>query len=436
MISVFSWLNRFFYLQPKESVSVNSLALKKNIDLSTYVRSFFESVRSSEIISLNGVFNRSDFLQEFKRESSSLEPVIISQSEFVPSSMTAHLMRSKKDSALGVKYRNGDAITDMEAALHTFVTPICPIAMVGDYVYRNGHSIVLLGKSMFSFFFGKNYARKVILSAAIQPDFERSGKDEVVMKLVEVKKDAVKGEELLLEVSKNENLQKYEDSLQKYMVYHLMKNHELPALHKIEKNIMSFHEATQFLEESIVSEEAISLEKKFVRINHHVISLEALFNIYVHQLRNEFSVFEKVLPQGYVYTIDPPSIFARDIGGEKNVTLLNRVQILAFKQLKKNSSFKNLKTIGFNDYLDKGAIVFFKSIFPEKKVVSKQSLFNKSGLYSEKDSCALIVHNNSDAFGQNIETEGPTSMDGVIGTYSNAACQLQRTRKDLLDSIV
>ncbi len=34
---------------------------------------------------------------------------------------------------------------------------------------------------------------------------------------------------------------------------------------------------------------------------------------YVHQLRNELSALEGLLPQGYIYTIDP-SIFVAAIG--------------------------------------------------------------------------------------------------------------------------
>lgn len=49
---------------------------------------------------------------------------------------------------------------------------------------------------------------------------------------------------------------------------------------------------------------------------------------------------------------------------------------------------------------------------------------------------ALVLHNNSDAFGQNIETEGETSMDGVIGYNSDAAVQLERGRSDLVNIIV
>ncbi len=45
------------------------------------------------------------------------------------------------------------------------------------------------------------------------------------------------------------------------------------------------------------------LQNKFVNLKGHVISLEALLNIYLHQIRNEFTILEALLPQGYVYKL-------------------------------------------------------------------------------------------------------------------------------------
>jgi len=117
------------------------------------------------------------------------------------------------------------------------------------------------------------------------------------------------------------------------------------------------------------------------------------------------------------------------------VTLLNRLQILAFKQMQKKSPLNHLKKIGFNDFSDKGAIPLLKKVFPNIPIEPKSVLF-ESDHYSVKENYALVLHNNSDAFGQNIESEGPSSMDGVIGYYSDAACQLRRDRKDLLAQLI
>ena len=56
---------------------------------------------------------------------------------------------------------------------------------------------------------------------------------------------------------------------------------------------------------------------------------------------------------------------------------------------------------------------------------------------SESAEYLLVIHNNSDAFGQNIETESAGgSLDGAIGVYSNAAACLARGKRDLLTNSV
>ncbi|VHO05040.1 hypothetical protein [Candidatus Rhabdochlamydia sp. T3358] len=415
-------------------ITAASLELKNFIP-PLEISSAFYTVHSNELIALKGISHRADFIEKLNQGKWELQPVIISQSAFVSKAMTEHLMTNKKDSALGVKYKKGDKITNMEGALHTFVTPICPVTMLGDYIYKKRHGILLLN----------NMGRRVVLSAAIQPDFELAGNDEVIMKIVEIKQQPVIGQELpsdfqpLWNQSKwnqevfEKKLKQYEESLQKHLIYFLTKKHRLPALHEVQ-NIITYQETIELLEQLILKEDVDILEAlgdKFSVLNDHVISLEALFTIYTHQLCNEFSVLEHMLPQGYVYTINPPAIFTTQIGGVKNVNLLNRLQILSFKQLKKTSSFENLKVIGFNNYSDKEAINLFRHVFFDKIVVETQALFEQ-GHYSMKDPYALVLHNNSDAFGQNIETEGPSSLDGVIGSYSDAACHLQRNRENLV----
>jgi hypothetical protein len=91
------------------------------------------------------------------------------------------LMRRKKNSALGVKWLNGDDITNMEGAMHSFVTPIisgCEIN--GDYRYSpifGGHGIDRFGDTLQrSRTDGSKrkyqLTRFVVLSASIQMDFE------------------------------------------------------------------------------------------------------------------------------------------------------------------------------------------------------------------------------------------------------------------------
>ena len=213
------------------------------------------------------------------------------------------------------------------------------------------------------------------------------------------------------------------------MIYHLTTSHQLPAIDQIDQeNIYENIVAVKYLEHLIswVNAEKINdnIEGKFLTVNGKLLSLEMLFQSYLNQLSNELILLEQGATQGYVYTIDPPSIFANFIG---DATVLNRLQILAFKMLNCAFKLENIKAIGFNDYLDKEAILYFRKALPEIKITNKNSALTMTKNH------ALVLHNNSDAFGQNIEFEGPTSMDGIIGNYSDAAVALNRTRKDLLD---
>lgn len=400
----------------------------------------FAKVNSAQLVAIDvNLQDREAFLKSTTRETS---PPIVSKSEFVSDAMASHLMRNKKDSACGVKYQSGDVITNMEGAMHTFLTPVTTTTMVGDYVYRGYHDIS---------HFDQGLGREVILSGAVQPDFELSGRDEVVMKLVEVKDQEVVGQKLAKEFTPlwqqvghdkgefKKRLPEYEKELQSHMVYNLTRDHKLPKRSDLQDNqIHTPENAVKLIEEQIKtpSDDLVgALKLSFVTLNGHVLSLEALFQLYIQQMENEFSVLEKMLPQGYIYTIDPPAIFATQIGGDRNVDLLNRLQILALVHLKqKGFSFENLKMIAFNDYKDKGASQLLQALFQDKTIVSKSELFKgEDGKFSCREPFALVLHNNSDAFGQNIETEGVGgSMDAAIGNCSDAACHLRRKREDLL----
>jgi len=367
------------------------------------------------------------YRKDFASISLPLPSVLIGKSSFVSDAMVAHLMRDKKESALAVKYVVGDAITNMEGAMHTFVTPVCPIFMTGDFKWV-GH---LQGSA-----FGNNRVREVILSAAIQPDFEF---DTVVMPLIKAQKNAIVGEVLdrndIPTARAKENAvtrSAYEEKLLKHMVYHLSPTHQTQALHTIAPEQILDEKQAKGLLEQLIRNPGEGLQGKFMRVKGSVISLEILLQIYVHQLRNEFKVLNAHLPQGYVYTISPPAIFAAAIGG---AAILNRLQALAFQFLASENLFSHLKMIGFNDYADPDMVSLLHCALPQVKVISEKKLFDANGAYQGPQGCALVLHNNSDAFGQNIETEGATSLDGVIGSFSNAAEVLKRNRPDLLDFI-
>lgn len=132
------------------------------------------------------VQHRDDFQRLYAQRPDLLPPPpILAASSFVPKNLIEHLMRNKKDTAIGVKYETGDAITNLEAVMHTFLTPICPrISMTGDYTFTDHHSIILFESSL---------VRDVALSAAVQPDFET---DQVMMQLVQARDVAVVGKAL------------------------------------------------------------------------------------------------------------------------------------------------------------------------------------------------------------------------------------------------
>jgi hypothetical protein len=171
-----------------------------------------------------------------------------------------------------------------------------------------------------------------------------------------------------------------------------------------------------------------------------VVSLELLFITAAHQLRNELSALEAMCPHGYVYTSDPPSIFAQAIGAE----ILNRLQFAALKYLAASNKFFNMRAFAFNSYADPSATSLVKAALsnqPHILVVCKSDLFQgPRSTYAAlpgTEGALLVIHNNSDAFGQNIETEWESgSMDGAIGANSSAAASLQRDRPDLLSNLM
>jgi hypothetical protein len=388
-------------------------------------------------------------------------PPLISVSEFVPRVLISQLMRRKKNSALGVKFErhhhghNIDEITNMEGALHTFITPVigkCKIS--GDYRYSSGH-----GVSKFGFVVSEGgspsqqykLTRTVVMSASIQMDFETS---DVMLRVCRLDKAEVRGVDLnrepkwhmLTAQEKQDDGRRgrYDDYLRKHMVYWLTRDGKLPSRSTVHDR-MQYKDAIHFLEMLIASGADITerVVGRFVELeSDHVVSLELLFNTALHQVRNEFSALEILCPSGYVYTYDPASIFAAEIGA----TLLNRLTIAALRCLSDSSHLPNMRIFAFNDYADKSApSLLIKALSAQKhvQIARKADLFTgKDGMYDVRHhekgiGAMLVIHNNSDAFGQNVETEGAFgSLDGAIGYNSSAAASLLRERADLLDNIL
>jgi hypothetical protein len=479
---------------------------------------------------------REAFLEASRRDQDPLAhhggPPVLSASPggLVPPEMVVHLMRHKKDRALGVKYMRGDAITNMEGALHTFLTPLGAVRLSGDYRFLGSHDI-----AGFTAINGKEQARRAVMSFAVQPDFE---KDNVMLPVVRLDDSAprdgapLRSEDYLLtrEQRRDDKARaRYDEALRAHMTFHLTRAHRLPSAQQVLAHhhaasssssssssstaaapaasasgstsagpssssslpsstaVHSYAAAMKLLEQLVLSSsESSSSESNAIaqRIEHQflrwrpqaascpLLSLEVLFWTYVHQLRNEFSVLDACCggppTQGYVYTIDPPAIFAQGLGdgGADAAALLNRVQTLAFAFLLRGGGgggdgggqagaagdaaasssaassgessevtaaaaagaapvaaeapFRNLRVLAFNDYRDRPALTLLSRVFastrPSVRVVSKASLFDFSASalgtarqYTGPAGCALVLHNNSDAFGQNIETEGMSS---------------------------
>ncbi|KFY12505.1 hypothetical protein V491_06768, partial [Pseudogymnoascus sp. VKM F-3775] len=242
--------------------------------------------------------------------------------------------------------------------------------------------------------------------------------------------------------------EEYEDGLKSLLVANLVASKRLPPLKVVKEKALSEAATIEFLERHIKDEHSSPEDFQNVfsalgATNKVVMSLEFLYNTAVHQLRNELSALEVACPQGYVYTSDPPSIFVAALGGAK---IINRLQFAALKHLasaSKYSKFVNMKAFVFNDYSDDGAIGLLRGALRLQRhviVLPKARLFRgQKGHYDpgeELEDALLVVHNNSDAFGQNIETEYATgSLDGAIGASTSAAASLMRDRKDLLDWI-
>ncbi|OBT39776.1 hypothetical protein VE00_10234 [Pseudogymnoascus sp. WSF 3629] len=377
---------------------------------------------------------------------------IISASSFVPHSLITHLMRRKNDSALAIKFAPGrkGVITNMEGVLHTFVTPLVGALMHGDYRYVGGHYV-----EEFPLLEGRQQARRVVVSAAVQMDFEFNS---VMMEACRVELSEVVGRELgpdwriLGDQDKWEGrgLEKYEDELKSHLVAHLMTSKKLPPLKVVKDKALNDVAAIEFLEQHIRDgySSPVDFQSVFVAVGASskktVVSLEFLYNTAVHQLRNELSALEVACPQGYIYTSDPPSIFVQALGGAK---IVNRLQFAALKHLastSKYAKFANMKAFAFNDYSDNGAMELLREALRTQRhviVLPKAKLFRgPKGRYEpgeELEDGLLVAHNNSDAFGQNIETEFATgSLDGAIGASTSAAASLMRHRKDLLDWIL
>ncbi|KAM0790667.1 hypothetical protein ACM66B_004526 [Microbotryomycetes sp. NB124-2] len=370
-------------------------------------------------------------------------PVIIAKAPFVPTVFVEHLFRNKRDSAIAYKWIPESSISNMEGMLHMFVTAFVKIEMIGDYAFRGRHDVQLHTDDR-----GRLCARACILSTQIQPDFED---EQIAFAFCQLGQSAVVGEPLEDDVVIPNSESKQDDSirsawddrLRRHLIHSLMPDRTVPAIGGIAEPWTSRHaiRALQLdLQQNSPSLDLLS--NRAVESHGHLLSLELLANIYICIVANEFSALEACCRQnGYIYTFDPPAIFARMLSPD----LLNLLYVYALRIVTHNNRLDSMRVFSFNDYADSSIMSLIRTAFSRHshvQVLSRADLYPVSTRgYLDKDNeavksgAALVIHNNSDAFGQNIETESCTSLDGAVGVYSSAASCLMRDRPDLVQHV-
>jgi hypothetical protein len=381
----------------------------------------------------------------------------IAHSDFVPQSMVEHLMRSKKDDAIAVKFEEEnkppDSITNMEGALHTFVNPIVKATIHGDYQWYKGHSTFCFGSQN-----GHQLGRRVLVSALVQPDFEN---ERVMLRVCGATPNPTFGERNLPRMISDKDKQDrglrrdYDEAIRQYLVHWLTASHRLPPRHIAEAHSFTVRETVAYLERALNEQEVDMrsiIEDYFIRHKSHLLSLEMMFKTAVCMVNNEFFLLERVCPdEGYVYTFNPPAIFAQALGEDHGIHLLSLIHVAAIKYVANNRTFQHCKCIAWADFASPNIIDLLQRALrkqPHIKVRRTNQIFVAGKPSSEKqgfglyeppagaEGAVLVIHNNSDAFGQNIETEGTGgSLDGEIGVYSSTAGSLMRDRPDLCNSM-
>ncbi len=377
---------------------------------------YFSNLNSQELEIYPHTFDPTNPRQSFlasNREPT--HPILIGHSSFLGKGMVEHLMRNKKEGTRHASYESGDSITSMEGALHTFLTPISPIYLTRD----------LTSKQPFS----NNGVKCVVLSATNLPDLSPNS---VIMPLIKISGEAIQGAELPKEYvipsreekQNRKKLETHETTLKEHAIYHLSQDRRIPALREIQgKTIKTPKEMQDFLNKMLDPKTQNTFRTKgtFFELNSSTtISIGILLEIYKKQLFTELSLLHAHIPQGYVYTIDFPN-------SGKHSEILCQLQALAFKELYKQHPeiFSHLKGIKINNC--ESAVSYFESALPGISCNQEQGYIPPY---------LLVIHNNANPFRQDIEVDEPSSLNGFIGTYSDASILLKRNREDLLDNTI
>ncbi len=393
----------------------------------------FANINSACGVDLKGNKNSNDFEASHRKGKWPAKPVIAIRPSFVPDAFVEHFAKNKRAGAIGEKYKPNTKITNMEGALHTFVTFILPTTLAGDPGWDNGYVINRRPDHL---------GREVVLSTAIQPDFESRA---VLWDLLHVSENSIQGESVSADFKPlaerfppdssefREALPNYEDQLKRHMISFLTEEKRIPGSNEEGVEKLEGWKAMQLIRHLIEGEVPGAKDLKNVVLSlgqREEFCLEALFNLVLEQIRYELSALDQLLPQGYVYSIDPPKIFTRYLG-DGGTRLLNHLQVFALRCLRdEGAHFQNLKCIAFNNFEEfDSSLDLMQKVFHDRgvEIISKKELYDENGNYKVPANMALVIHNNSDAFGQNIQSEeGKSSLDATVGQASDAAVSLNQ----------
>lgn len=380
--------------------------------------------------------------------SKELSPPWIACSGFVPPAMIEFLMRCKKRLALREKFESGDKITNMEGAMHTFVTSLELAWLHGERGYNNGHTFTPYPPS------GKfRRGRQVLISNMIHQDFET---DEVMMKLASLTKTKttliVNYDIPTSEEKQSDNVRdKYDDALRRLMVYSLILDGELPSIGEGSATAMSRTQAKSFLANKVLkvtcSNVLEEVRNRFFWMSTPyekdvpLLSLELLVATAYHQFRNEMDALERICKhQGYIYTFSAPKIFIEEFGSQDD--LMACIYAAGLKHYLQTTKPQKMRVFQLPEVPGKWGswMQTALSAAPEVRAMTKEELYSKSDPSDSYNppyaGTMLVLHNCSDGFGQNIQYEnGNGSLDAIMGSFTSAAGSLLNHREDLVSMV-
>ncbi|KAG9680952.1 hypothetical protein KCU95_g15446, partial [Aureobasidium melanogenum] len=380
--------------------------------------------------------------------SKELSPPWIACSEFVPPAMIEFLMRCKKRTALAIKFQKGDKITNMEGAMHTFVTSLELAWLHGERGYNKGHTFTpYLPSGNF------RRGRQVLISNMIHQDFET---DEVMMTLASLTKSMTtliadfnipSTEEKQSDDFRN----RYDDALRRLMVYSLVLDGELPSIKVGSAKAMSRTQAKSFLAKKVLEADCRNVLEQVrnslfwltatSKRDIPLLSLELLVATAYHQFRNEMDALERICKhQGYIYTFSAPKIFIEEFGSEDG--LMACIYAAGLKHYLQTTKPQKMRVFQLPEVSGQWGLWMRTALSaaPEVRVMTKQELYSKEDPFDSYNppyaGTMLVLHNCSDAFGQNIRYEtGAGSLDAIIGRFTSAAGSLLNDREDLVSMV-